>query len=138
MSQAFAFSSPVQDTQVNTQPVEQAAALSDEVEDEVKEGVWGYLFPLDTRYGGRCVVLKKRTACPLSETVSEATSGQDIKGKSPLRQQEEAYEKTKMKGIASGGYLIGRHGECGEFIWFLHLVVWPRSLILTHSRYCYR
>jgi serine/threonine-protein kinase CHEK2 len=115
MSQAVAFSSPVQDTQLNTQPAEQMAALSAEVEDEVKEGVWGYLLPLDTRYGGRCVVLKKRTACPLQESVSDAVGAADVKGKSPLRQQEEAFERTKIKGIASGGYLIGRHIECGTF-----------------------
>jgi len=127
MAQAFATSSPVQDTQVNTQPVEQASALSDDVEDEVKEGVWGYLFPLDTRYG-RCVVLKKRTACPFPDTVSEATSGLDIKGKSPLRQQEEAYEKTKMKGITSGGYLIGRHGECGKLDCIQGPLLSPKNL----------
>lgn len=28
--------------------------------------------------------------------------------------EEEAYEETMIKGIASGGYLIGRHPECGK------------------------
>ncbi|EHK96049.1 putative serine/threonine-protein kinase fhkC [Glarea lozoyensis 74030] len=32
--------------------------------------------------------------------------------KERLTQEEEAYEHTKFKGIASGGYLIGRHPEC--------------------------
>jgi serine/threonine-protein kinase Chk2 len=28
---------------------------------------------------------------------------------------EEAYERTKVKGVSSGGYLIGRHPECGKY-----------------------
>jgi serine/threonine-protein kinase CHEK2 len=31
-----------------------------------------------------------------------------------FEKEEEAYENTKLKGIASGGYLIGRHPECGK------------------------
>jgi serine/threonine-protein kinase Chk2 len=31
-----------------------------------------------------------------------------------FKKEEEAYEDTKLKGIASGGYLIGRHPECGK------------------------
>jgi serine/threonine-protein kinase Chk2 len=30
--------------------------------------------------------------------------------------EEDAYEQTKFKGIASGGYLMGRHPECGRLI----------------------
>lgn len=72
---ALAFSSPPQDTQAFSQThVDPNAPLSDEVEDEVKEGVWGYLLPMDTRYGGTCVVLKKRGSCPLPDTVAEAVS----------------------------------------------------------------
>ncbi|WDK14042.1 serine/threonine-protein kinase Chk2 [Colletotrichum graminicola] len=107
-------SSPPQDTQAFSQyPQETKDALSDEVEDEVKEGVWGYLFPLDTKYG-KVVVMKKRAACPLPDTVNAAkeSAGKDQKGKSTLQKEEEAYERTKIKGIASGGYLIGRHPEC--------------------------
>jgi serine/threonine-protein kinase Chk2 len=36
------------------------------------------------------------------------------KGKD-YEKEEEAYEQTKLRGIASGGYLIGRHPECGEY-----------------------
>ena len=36
------------------------------------------------------------------------------KGKD-FKQEEEAYEDTKQNGVASGGYLIGRHPECGKF-----------------------
>ncbi|KAI1810042.1 SMAD/FHA protein kinase [Poronia punctata] len=115
-SQAQGASSPPQDTQAfpTSQLVDANAALVDEVEDEVKEGVWGYLFPLDTRYGGRCVVLKKRTLCPNADDVKKAIGPND-KGKC-VRDQEEAYEKSKIKGVPSGGYLIGRHPECDVII----------------------
>lgn len=108
-------SSPPQDTQAFSQySAENKDVLSDEVEDEVKEGVWGYLFPLDTKYG-KCLVMKKRAACPLPDTLeAKDAAPKDKKGKSPLKKEEEAYEKTKVKGVASGGYLIGRHPECGE------------------------
>lgn len=117
-SQAYAFSSPPQDTQAFSQAIDPHTALSDEVEDEVKEGVWGYLFPLDAKHGGRAHVLKKRTACPLPESllgINASNSTVDRKGKSPLLKDEEAYERTKINSIASGGYLIGRHLECGMF-----------------------
>lgn len=85
------------------------AALSDEVEDEVKEGVWGYLFPLDTRYG-RCVVMKKRSTCPKPDTVAGVKT---VRKTTNALQQEDNFENTKVKGVPSGGYLIGRHPECG-------------------------
>lgn len=111
-SQNPALSSPPHDTQAApSQLVDQNAALSDEVEDEVKEGVWGYLFPLDTQYG-RCVVLKKRHSCPLPDAVSGSKPVKEGDIHSPL-EQEEAFEKTKSgKAVPAGGYLIGRHPEC--------------------------
>ncbi|KAI0482428.1 Pkinase-domain-containing protein [Xylariaceae sp. FL0804] len=113
--QSQPFSSPPQDTQAfpTSQLVDAQGALSDEVDDEVKEGVWGYLFPLDTRYGGNCVVLKKRSTCPMSEDISGTLSGPDH---GAALEQEEEYEHTKVKGIPSGGYLIGRHPECDVVI----------------------
>jgi len=113
--QTQGFSSPPQDTQAfPSQFVDQNAPLSDEVEDEVKEGVWGYLLPLDTKYGGRCVVLRKRGACPIPNTVSEAVSlNGKAKGKRALLQEEESFESSRVSGLPSGGYLIGRHPECG-------------------------
>lgn len=81
------------------------------MEDEAKEGVWGYLFPLDTRYG-RCVVMKKRSSCPMPETVGLTKTVQQQPRKSPLP-EEEVFEKSKVGGMPSGGYLIGRHPECG-------------------------
>ncbi|KAL7628655.1 serine/threonine protein kinase [Parahypoxylon ruwenzoriense] len=111
-SQAQALSSPPQDTQAfpTSQYVDANAALSDEVEDEEKEGVWGYLLPLDTRHGGRCVVLRKRYTCPTPDDVA-STSTKKQSGASPLK-QEESFGGSKTKGIPSGGYLIGRHPEC--------------------------
>lgn len=111
-SQNPALSSPPHDTQAApSQLVDQNAALSDEVEDEVKEGVWGYLFPLDTQYG-RCVVLKKRHSCPLPDAVSGSKPVKEGDVHGPL-EQEETFEKTKTgKGVPAGGYLIGRHPEC--------------------------
>ncbi|KAK1848227.1 hypothetical protein CCHR01_09132 [Colletotrichum chrysophilum] len=110
-------SSPPQDTQAFSQyPADNKDVLCDEVEDEVKEGVWGYLFPLDTKYG-KCLVMKKRAACPMPDKLeAKETEPVDRKGKSPLKKEEEAYEKTKIKGVASGGYLIGRHPECVDLI----------------------
>jgi len=102
-SQTNAYSSPpLQDTQaVSTQQIEAQLALSEEVEDEVKEGVWGYLFPLDTRYGGRCLVMKKTRNC-----ASPSEQKDHRKGKSPM---------PKDSKRSSGGYLIGRHPECGMY-----------------------
>ncbi|KAG0650854.1 putative serine threonine-kinase fhkC [Hyphodiscus hymeniophilus] len=113
------FSSPPQDTQAFSQFVYPTAALSEEVTDEAEEGVWGYLLPLDQKYG-KSLVLKRRNACPMPD-------GMDNFGKSrgdrhsnkdgkDFEAEEEAYEETKLKGIASGGYLIGRHPECDLII----------------------
>ncbi|KAI1457383.1 checkpoint kinase 2-like protein [Annulohypoxylon moriforme] len=115
-SQAQAFSSPLQDTQAfpTSQYVDGNAALSDEVEDEEKEGVWGYLFPLNTSYGGRCVVLKKRSTCPKPDEVASAIPKKQ-QGGTALK-QEESFEKSKVKGVPSGGYLIGRHPECDVIV----------------------
>ncbi|KFA60584.1 hypothetical protein S40285_08673 [Stachybotrys chlorohalonatus IBT 40285] len=116
--QSQALSSPPQDTQPLSQFVDRHPALSDEVEDEAKEGVWGYLVPLDPKYGDKPVVLKKRSACPLPDTVGLAVEKNGQKndaggeGKSVALKDEEAYERSKVKGAASGGYLIGRHPEC--------------------------
>jgi serine/threonine-protein kinase Chk2 len=110
-----AFSSPPQDTQAYpSQLVDPHGALSDEVEDEEKEGVWGYLFPLDTRYGGRCLVMKKRGACPLPDTVGAATPEVPKRGRQAPLKEEKRFEDKLSGGLPSGGYLIGRHPECGK------------------------
>jgi serine/threonine-protein kinase Chk2 len=113
-SQGQALSSPPQDTQPLSQYVDRHPALMDDVIDEEKEGVWGYLVSLDPKYGDKPLVLKKRSACPKSDSVTAARDEEADKtpGKSKALKQEEAYEKTKEKGVPSGGYLIGRHPEC--------------------------
>ncbi|ESZ98860.1 hypothetical protein SBOR_0718 [Sclerotinia borealis F-4128] len=108
-----ALSSPlVAYSQAKTQEMSQlpgnTTAFSNDVEDEEEEGVWGYLIPLNHKYGKR-LVLKRRDACPLPE--KESDLGNPRKGKD-LNKEEVAYEATKFKGITSGGYLIGRHPEC--------------------------
>ncbi|KAF7905597.1 uncharacterized protein EAF01_006118 [Botrytis porri] len=107
-----ALSSPVRYSQAKTQELSQsqrdATTLSSQVEDEEEEGVWGYLMPLNHKYG-RLLVLRRRNACPLPDKDSDL--GNPRIGKD-LNKEEEAYEATKFKGIASGGYLIGRHPEC--------------------------
>ncbi|KAL2259172.1 hypothetical protein VTK26DRAFT_7248 [Humicola hyalothermophila] len=105
-SQTYGFSSPPHDTQAfSQQDIDPNAPLSDEVEDETKEGVWGYLFPLDTRYGICPIVLKKKGACQAPDS---APSGRGNKKgqKAPKGQVQ------KGSGLVSGGYLIGRHPEC--------------------------
>lgn len=90
--------------------------MSDEVQDEIEEGVWGYLLPLDQKYG-KSLVLRKRNACPMPDGMEkfgkDGGDRQTKKGKD-FAKEEDAYEQTKFKGIASGGYLIGRHPECGK------------------------
>ena len=34
--------------------------------------------------------------------------------KNHYKEEEKAYEECKVSGVASRGYLIGRHPECGE------------------------
>lgn len=107
------FSSPPQDTQAFSQPVDSNEPYSKEVKDEVKEGVWGYLFPLNTSYGGKCVVMRQRAACPLPNTVGDVLPKK--KGKKSPMEEEQSFEQKKTSGVPSGGYLIGRHPECGEY-----------------------
>ncbi|KAG6035661.1 hypothetical protein E4U41_005991 [Claviceps citrina] len=113
--QSQVLSSPPQDTQPHSQFVDRHPALSDEVEDEVKEGVWGYLVPLDVdNYDDKPLVLKRRSACPRQDAIAAASNGEkrvSDRKHSPSG-AEEAYERTRIKGTASEGYLIGRHAEC--------------------------
>lgn len=89
--------------------------MSDEVVDEAEEGVYGYLLPTDLKYG-KSLVLKKRNACPLPDGLPDfGKDNKNGKGKD-FSKEEDAYEQTKFKGIASGGYLIGRHPECGTLV----------------------
>lgn len=128
----LAMSSPGQDTQttaVLSQFIPPSQRISDEVEDEAAEGVWGYLTPMSgTNY--RTLVLKKRTACPMPDATQVAGDKENIP-RNNLEAEEEAYEETKEKGVASGGYLIGRHPECGEYT----LTLMSYSMLTVRSHY---
>lgn len=89
-----------------------------DAEEEEIEGIWGYLYPMDTRFGDR-LVLKKRTVCPAPtaplEISKKAIKTKKGRGRASLAKEEEDYEKTKVeKGFPAGGYLLGRHVECGK------------------------
>lgn len=117
-SQNIALSSPPQDTQPATQFASHDI-VSDEVEDEAAEGVWGYLQAWDPKYGDKPIVLRKRCACPPNDSVANAYATDrlvDTSGTPVAIREEEAYERTKIKGVAAGGYLIGRHAECGTLL----------------------
>ena len=114
-------SSPPADTQALSQFVYPRAPFAHEVKDEEAEGVWGYLVPID-RVFGETLVMRKRVSCPAP--YPEAGFGRGSKkraqgirpGKSYV-QEEKDYEANKRAfGFPSGGYLIGRHPECGMLL----------------------
>ena len=121
--QSQGLSSPPQDTQPLSQFADRHPAFIEDAEEEEAEGVWGYLVALDPRYGDKPIVLKRRSACPLPDSIAAAAAAAaaangeaDKKSDVPETiREEEAYERTKVNGIASGGYLIGRHPECGKY-----------------------
>ena len=114
-------SSPPSDTQVLSQFVVLPKTLSYEVEDEEAEGVWGYLVPIDNVFGDT-LVLRARAACPAPYPSNSFGKGHDdrakaIPDKTPRSYAKEEGEYEKMKrtmGWPAGGYLIGRHPECGK------------------------
>lgn len=87
------------DTQTLTQSVYPPRGYGDEAEDEIAENIWGYLIPLDDK-ADSVLCLKKRDA-----STGKSKSTQD-KGKSEKRPR------------SLGGYLVGRHPECGRCILF--------------------
>jgi serine/threonine-protein kinase CHEK2 len=120
-----AFSSPPGDTQAFSQFVYPPRAFADDVEDEAAEGVWGYLIPLDGK-AGHALVLKKRNSCEgdsCGPTDREQTSSPSKSSKrqlkSPLRPESVKSPKPSPKG-----YIIGRHPECGRFIFLSDKVAW--------------
>lgn len=111
-------SSPPSDTQAFSQFVVPPKALSHEVEDEEAEGVWGYLVPIDDVFGD-VLVCRSRSACPAPYPSGDFGKGTTKRAKGQTGvgsygKEEIAYEREKrVKGFPSGGYLIGRHPECG-------------------------
>jgi hypothetical protein len=111
-SVAAGLHSPPSDTQPYSQFLP-PPPISYEVEDEEAEGVWGYLVPLDGV--SEPLVLRRRAACPVPQTKVGRTDGKSAVPRDEYLKQEESYEKEKAeKGIPAGGYLIGRHPECGQ------------------------
>lgn len=106
------YSPPQDQTQTQTQAFSQflPPLIDYEVEDEEEEGVWGYMVPTDKR-GGEPLVLKSRSACPVPEMPSKKENKKVPKDE--YERQEQKYEVTKITGLSSSGYLIGRHPECG-------------------------
>ena len=88
---------------------------SDESDDEPDEITWGYLLPLDERFGKK-LTMKKRPSCPAPPTTLEISTGENkvqSRATANLAKGEEIYEKTKREvGYPAGGYLVGRHPEC--------------------------
>lgn len=110
--------SQLEATQVYSQMVH-PTTFSEEVKDEEAEGVWGYLLPLNTNVG-KTLVLKKRSACISPDALKDEREKQKKNGeKKNLEKEEEAFEETKVNGVPSGGYLVGRHPECGKSTVFL-------------------
>ncbi|KAI9887007.1 MAG: hypothetical protein M1823_001151 [Watsoniomyces obsoletus] len=117
---AAGLSSPPNDTQALSQFVYPPSDLAPEVKDEEAEGVWGYLVPLDNRFGDT-LVLRRRATCPKEVTTSEAKKGKRNKGKgkgavAAQSRKVETSEKEQGNSLATGGYLIGRHPECDRVI----------------------
>lgn len=111
-------SSPPSDTQAFSQFVIPPKSFSHEVEDEEAEGVWGYLVPIDTVVGDT-LVCRARAACPAPHPNDDFGKGTRKRAKGQngavsFRAEEKRYEQEKLvKGFPGGGYLIGRHPECG-------------------------
>ena len=111
-------SSPPSDTQAFSQFLVPPQTLSHEVEDEEAEGVWGYLVPVDTTFGDT-LVCRARAACPAPYPSAGFGKGTKHRGKAQngtvnYVDEEEKYEDEKrVTGFPAGGYLIGRHPECG-------------------------
>lgn len=113
-------SSPPDDgTQVFSQFVYPPTAFPLGEGDEEAEGVWGYLVPVDSIFGDT-LILKKRTACPAPYPEDSFGKGSEKRAKGHCGSrnyvdEEKAYEKTKRDvGFPAGGYLVGRHPECGK------------------------
>ncbi|KAK4141606.1 kinase-like domain-containing protein [Dichotomopilus funicola] len=105
-------SSPPQDTQAFSQQDFDPNAPLVEGIDELKEGVWGYLLPLDSQFVRSPVVLKKKGTCsPPSDTTDPAAPVVAKNGGSKA-QKGPGKKAKKDDSATSGGYLLGRHPEC--------------------------
>jgi len=109
-------SSPPSDTQPFSQFIYPPENRTYAVEDEEGEEVWGYLVPMDAS-AGDVMVLRRRQACPVPQALVGKTDGKQRVSKGEYKGQEEKYENEKQeRGVPAGGYLIGRHRECGKSV----------------------
>ena len=108
-------SSPPSDTQAFSQFVypPKSKTVSYEVEDEAAEGVWGYLVPVN--HVEDVLVLRERSSCASVNTSMNQIPEKPVP-KDDLKKKEEQFEVKKVHGSPAGGYLIGRHPECGKLI----------------------
>lgn len=101
----------------DTQPLSQFIfpPQDSESDEEPDEATWGYLLPLDERFGKK-LTMKKRASCPAPATpleISASKKGRKERATGNLVKDEEVYEKAKREvGYPAGGYLVGRHPEC--------------------------
>ncbi|KAK2768780.1 hypothetical protein FQN54_000636 [Arachnomyces sp. PD_36] len=124
------FSSPPGDTQAFSQFIYPPRTLANELEDEVEDGVWGYLIPLDNRFGDE-LVLRKRDSCnsPALGTLGSKTSKSSKgKGKAAVNLAKNKYQEEHP-----GGYLIGRHPEC-DFVLDIPTISNRHCLIFHENR----
>lgn len=126
VEQLKAGSSPPGDTQALSQFVYPPRAFADEVENEAAEGVWGYLIPLDDKVRD-ALVLRKRHSC-------DARKNGDSKAQ-PSKESQHSQDKSPISrqrpNRSPGGYLVGRHPECGRclqaaFVLFLEILTASR------------
>jgi len=115
-------SQPVSGSQ--TQPFSQiifpSHSLAYEVDDEEKEGVWGYLIPVDgktSKYG--TLIMKERLGCSKEEADTMKAKEKQVVSKDEYKSQEHEVEKNKQDEPPSQGYLLGRHPECGMYLDYL-------------------
>lgn len=76
------------------------------MEDEAAEGVWGYLIPLDDKVR-TALVLRERDSC-------EGPRSNVAKPKCDKDEQGKKTGNGRKNGHSPGGYLVGRHPECGR------------------------
>ncbi len=100
-----ALSSPPADTQPFSQFVFPPRDLGDS-DDETDESTWGYLYPLDARFGKK-LTMKKRPACPAPSApleISKLKHKKKERATGSLAKDEAKYEKTKREvGFPAGG-----------------------------------
>ncbi|TGJ84183.1 hypothetical protein E0Z10_g4569 [Xylaria hypoxylon] len=85
--------------------------LSDEVNDEEKGGVWGYLIPIHRDRGKDPIIVLKKYVVEREGAVEDANPSNKVKQtyKKPGR---ERHGTALSQPNPSGGFLIGRHPDC--------------------------